>query len=78
MCNGDGYTNYRWYQLEEGSSSEFGTTVTGSCFPKKISSPISLLLQAAQFLWSHSEGCCHPQNQSVMERKRVQVAVAGR
>ena len=37
-----GTQNFRWYQLEEGSSSEFGNTVTeGCCFPQKISSPIS-------------------------------------
>jgi hypothetical protein len=46
-----GTQNFRWYQLEEGSSSEFGNTVTGGCcFPQKFISPISLLLQAAQFL----------------------------
>lgn len=45
-----GTQNFRWYQLEEGSSSEFGNTVTEGCFPPKFSSPISLPLQAAQFL----------------------------
>jgi len=67
------YRWYRWYQLEEGSSSEFGNDGnTARLFSPKISSPSFLLLESAQFLVMVAlSAAIHPPNQSVMELMRI-------